>query len=573
VLHPIESVWGLHLPDPYESQAGADEIERPWQEIIYGLSARHYLWDCGDEALLARHGVVAGRHLRVGCQRYPVVVVPPATTWRASTLALLDEFLQGGGEVLTVDPQAHLVGGRPAPQGDGHPFPAGTILPRVQDLWPQLESRAERQALVTADTSEEPLWVEVREAEEGLVLFVQSHDRSAGRTVDLAWRAPGPLVEWDMLSGQTHAVEAKLDDGRLRCRLELGPTGSALLTAGVEVPEARSRLRVQTSAPVDLPGPYPVALTEPNGLPLDYWTYRLGEDEAVGPLPTLEIDRRVRAQYGLDPRLGSEHQPWYLRVTGRADKAPRDTLALQCAVEVEQLPRRCALVLERPEDWQVRVNDSPVRAEDGYWLDEDFRLLPLTSQLQVGRNEITLTARYHPDMEIEDCYLVGEFSVAWPLGREGQPGQALVSAPLAELELGSWVGQGLDFYGGAVRYCLEVEGPQAPGERVELRLPEVAGAAVAVHAGGDTHFLPWPPYVVDLTSSLAPGGNQIAVEVIGGRQNILGPLHTPPSAFASPARFDPSSPEWRERYYLRDHGLLAAPQVRRGGPHARSEPT
>jgi len=44
--------------------------------------------------------------------------------------------------------------------------------------------------------------------------------------------------------------------------------------------------------------------------------------------------------------------------------------------------------------------------------------------------------------------------------------------------------------------------------------------------------------------------------VIGGRHNILGPLHTPWEAWTGPGEFSPSNPRWRFEYYLNDHGLM-----------------
>ena len=55
---------------------------------------------------------------------------------------------------------------------------------------------------------------------------------------------------------------------------------------------------------------------------------------------------------------------------------------------------------------------------------------------------------------------------------------------------------------------------------------------------------------------LGAGTNQVAIEVIGGRHNILGPLHTPWEAWTGPGEFSPSNAKWRFEYYLNDHGLM-----------------
>ena len=51
------------------------------------------------------------------------------------------------------------------------------------------------------------------------------------------------------------------------------------------------------------------------------------------------------------------------------------------------------------------------------------------------------------------------------------------------------------------------------------------------------------------------------VEVIGGRKNILGPLHTPWGPGTGPHSFSPDHPEWTLEYHLTEHGLMQAPVV------------
>ena len=53
--------------------------------------------------------------------------------------------------------------------------------------------------------------------------------------------------------------------------------------------------------------------------------------------------------------------------------------------------------------------------------------------------------------------------------------------------------------------------------------------------------------------------NVVHVEVIGGRKNILGPLHVPWKPWTGPGEFDPNHPEWTDEYLLTDHGLIDPP--------------
>jgi hypothetical protein len=71
--------------------------------------------------------------------------------------------------------------------------------------------------------------------------------------------------------------------------------------------------------------------------------------------------------------------------------------------------------------------------------------------------------------------------------------------------------------------------------------------------------LPWEPFEADITDSLADGVNDVVVEVIGGRKNILGPLHVPQEERTGPDQFSPDHPRWRFEYLLNDHGLMEEP--------------
>jgi len=82
-----------------------------------------------------------------------------------------------------------------------------------------------------------------------------------------------------------------------------------------------------------------------------------------------------------------------------------------------------------------------------------------------------------------------------------------------------------------------------------------------VHVGDKTFPLLWPPFAADITDAMAKGGNEVRVEIIGGRKNILGPLHTPWERWTGPAQFDPADAKWRTEYLLTDHGLMSPPMV------------
>ena len=558
VIHPLESGWGLA-----DSDGGKQTIERLEEQlegIIYALSFAHHDWDFGDESLLAKHAGVIDDTLRVGHMTYRLVVVPPALTLRGETVELLERFVAAGGALIFAGEPPDRVDGGLDPRVADLATRARVCCGAPEEVVETIEGILPRRISITADGVEADFaWTMLRRVGDGQVLFVQSQDRESEHTVIAHLDAQAPVVEWDPRTGRKLEVPAWEADGRLAFEVHLGPTGSALFSAGVEVDGVEQPGPLMAIiAREEIPGPFAIDLTEPNTLPLDYCEFSMADGEWSEPVPVLKADELIRAEYGLRPRFGSEHQPWYLYATGVVDTEPRDYWSMRWHVHITDLPASCKLALESPEDFDICVNGSYVSEfmeVDGWWVDDDIETVDITGVLQEGDNEILLTFAYRPDMELEEMYLVGDFGVASPGDEAPAPGRMTLVAPPEHLDEGSWVGQGLDTYGGAVIYHVEVQKP-AEGRRCRIVLPEVECTAAVIHVGGEQFVLPWAPFVADITDALADGANDVAIEVIGGRHNILGPLHTPWEAWTGPGEFSPNNPKWRFEYYLNDHGLM-----------------
>ncbi len=560
LLHPIESAWGVFLPAQTKQTAVLAEMETTLREIMHGLSGQHLDWDFADESLLERHGAVSGTHstvLRVGLMVYKVVVVPPCITLRSSTAALLNEFASQGGTVLFCGRTPTRVDSEPDGELAKLVVSSVHITGDPKRLVPSALQHLPRRVSIREGSKElRSVWCMLRAVEDYQVLFLQSHDRKAEHTVEVSVTGHGPVVLWDALSGEKRVLPAEFADGMARFSLTLGPTGSALVTMGMAVPDAHLLApppRVVRA--LTLSGPFTASLTEPNTLPLDYCRFRVGEEEWSDPVPTLKADQLIRARYGLGTRLGEEHQPWYLYATGAVDVEPRDPCEMRFEFRVTDVPASLKLAIEAPQDFEVLVNGESRGEPDGWWVDEDIRTLDITGLTRKGDNEVLLRFVYRPDMELEDLYLVGDFAVKRRGKEAPAPGRVTLLAPKPTLALGSWVGQGLDFYGGAVRYRIEVEKPAA-GQGVRVRLPGVACTCAAIHVNGQVFVLPWAPFEADITRALHEGANTVEIEVVGGRKNILGPLHTPWRMGTGPHSFSPDHPEWTFEYHLTDHGLM-----------------
>lgn len=573
VIHPIESAWGMYLPAARNEGQEIDRVlQAPLDRVVRTLSGQHLDWDFGDESLLSKYAKVTGQTLHVQNMAYKLVIVPTTLTLRSTTLALLKKFVKGGGKVLFAGGQPTMIDAQPAPElaefitqcvacGDQ---PAD-ILAAVEKLVPR------RVSLATDGRQLDCLWAMLRtvkaseHSRASQLFFVQSHDRQAGRTVQATIEGKGPVVLWDCLTGRKFALPSQEADGKVTFALDLPATGSALVSLGLKIKDAAAIQGGQTIASLSFGGPFEIELPEPNTLNLETCCYRIGDEPFSAPVPSLKADAEIRKRFGLGTRLGGEHQPWYLYATGAVDVKPRGQCQTRRVFNVAQIPSLCKLAIEMPDRFEITVNGQKVSNVDGYWVDEDIKTIDITDKICTGENEVMLSFNYQPDMELEDLYLVGNFGVN--VG-EYQPastgkdtnvrkiGKVELVAPPTTLNLGSWIGQGLDFYGGGVKYRMKVQGPQ-PGQRVIVRLPGVRCTAAVVHAGGKDFIMPWHPFETDITEGLVAGSNDITIQVVGGRKNVFGPLHVPWQQWTGPGEFDPENPRWTNDYLLVDHGLTS----------------
>lgn len=580
VIHPIETAWGIYSNEKYHT---ADSPIRPFTkgvfDVVYALSYAHRDWDFGDESLMAMHARLDANGLAVGLMTYKVVIVPPSLTLRSTTVSVLKRFAAAGGKLIFVGTKPTHIDAKETSEVESL-IQMGTSCADARELLANLDATLPRHVWIEHDGVQAKAWYMLRSIQGGQLLFIQSHDRHNGCNVRVSVQGVGPVVLWDALSGTRTRVAADSVGDCVGFNLELPASGSALFSLGLPVSDALDApAPTAVVATKSIAGPFDVELAEPNAMPMDYCCYRFGDEPFSQPVPVLRADVEIRKRFGLLPRMGCEHQPWYLYAMGTVDLKPRGAVELKWNFHVTQPPAKLSVAMEGYANFTVTVNGQIAPAPQGHWTDPDIATIDIASLVAPGNNEILLSCQYRPDIEIEDLYLVGDFGVATRGARKA--GNLTLVAPIKRLAEGSWVGQGLDFYGGSVMYKVKLDAPPA-GRRVRLNIPDkqldMSGlpiacnygpdsaparfcTAAAIHVNGRTFVLPWAPFSADITDALTPGSNDIGVEIIGGRKNIMGPLHVPWNKMTGPGEFDPANPKWTDDYVLWDHGLMGPIQV------------
>jgi hypothetical protein len=549
VIHPIDSAWGCYQPRDLWVEDRVATLGYSLHNLCETLSDQHRDWDFGDESVMAEHARVDNDRLVVGRLAYALVIVPPCLSLRQSTLDLLNAFVDNGGRLL-------FVGERPTRlDGVASMVPAALAARALQcaesanAVIAAVDAAVARTVSVVEDGAEATCcWTMLRQLDDGLLLFVHSHDRAESHSVMVTVAgAAAPVVRWDLETGAQQTLSVA-DDSAVP--ITLPPAGSALLTFGRACPAAEptsARATAPAGDTLTLPGPWPISLSEANTMPLDFCTYSLADEPFSALMPVLQADREMRARYGESPRLGQAEQPWYLASRGAGEAMARQTLVMRWEFHVTDRPVDCRLAVENRDAFDLTVNENAAGPADVFWVDEDLTTVDITSLLCEGENVITARVAYGTDIELENLILVGAFGVTRrdPVHGRKAANYTLVSAP-ETLTAGSWVDRGLDFYTGSVRYQLSL--PEAG--RWRIALPALACTAAAIRADDKMYPLPWPPYEADVNTA----DGVIEVELFGGRRNTLGGNHVP-GAGARGESFDPVHPHWDDAYILTDHGL------------------
>ena len=557
VLHPIESYWSECAALAPEKPDLRD-LDEKLVTVMSALLESHHDFDLGDEDILARHASVEAKSLRVGKARYHAIVVPPAVTWRRSTVDLLERFADAGGKVVVVSPVAERVDcekGRRFAEIHSREDVL-TVECGKAEIAEALEAARVRTVSVADAGGDEIASVVVqRRSHEGrTILFVVNTDRKKGCVADVALsRTTGGVEDWDLRTGEVRSVASRELDGWVYTMIDLPPTGSKMLVIGpgldTTVPGAA---RLKDTGKVRLGRTWEHERAEPNARILDKCRWRLDDGALSEEVPVWVVDDEVRRMVGLPSTASSETQLWKIyrdemHDTGRV-------LELRFGVKARVKPGGAVwLAMERPGDFEIEVNGSPLKAKPkGWWVDRAFEKLDIKDKLKKGANEIVLRTSFRTDTGVEQMYLVGDFGV-------DAKSLDLVAEPKA-LKTGSIVKQGYAQYSGSMLYRQSVRLTRRKDERLFLSFGNKRPAAkcVAVRVNGrDAGLIPWPPMEVEITDLARSGANDIEIEAVISRRNVFGPLHL---AGADPARvgpgeFVPKGERYRPEYSLVPAGI------------------
>lgn len=569
LLHPLTTGWTRMGVNPYGNPVRRlerdtpvlNEIGEDFNRLIEYLERQHLDCDLGDELLLDKYGSVREGQLIVGRAAYHAVVLPPVESLLESTCERLLEYMNQGGLVYALQSVPYMVAGS-------------------EEAWQQYKALTEHKNWIAADTREElagkleryrTVWIrenegaaspsagectdilyQLRKTGEDYILFLVNNNREQTRQMTV--RLPFYARPWrmDPLSGEIEELTASggSDVAVTEFIQELAPTGSALyylITAAAE--EQRQPCGVTASV-------FSYRLDHENVLPLDICRYRIDGGDWSEPMEVWQAQLQLREQLGMRQihRNGLEQR---YKWVGCPHPADGHRTELSFVFEAKEEIKGASLVLERLAEFSAALNGKTVNTEkNGWFLDRELEACALP-ELRAGKNTLVISCAYRNDMELENCYITGDFGV----DRDRRIGR------LPDvLTVGDWTEQGLKHYCGNVIYLLEYEyQPDRYGNapEVKLWLPEIKAVYVKITVNGHERVLPWNfTQAVAISDWLVCGKNEIEVEVAASPRNMMGPFHLKQKPYnTNDAAFSPSEASYSAEYLLASYGIFGEMKI------------
>lgn len=577
VVSPIESVsaqihagWANGLSP---QDASVHRLEEGYSDLFFMLAGGQLDFDYGDEEMMSRLSSVerdenGAAVLRVGKAIYRVVVLGHMATIRSSTLRLLNEFIAAGGQVIQMGEAADFVDAAPSQQAHDLamraiqlPWDASKLLATCK---PMLMQRVE---IVDANSGLplENIFCQLRQDGDRKILVamnvdpVQSYRGAIIRVVDQENSGTWHCTEWDCFTGERFGVATTQNEGVLEFSLDFEASGEhAFLIEAMPAQVFAPNPDYKEVSCLELEGPFPYKLSEPNVCVLDLARHQLDGAEWQSAMEILQVDRAIRSHYGCPFRSGQMIQPWYREKFHPTASETLGQLKLAFEFFIEEMPAQALhLAMERPEFFEVSINGRRLQTQpNGWWVDTAFQKLAIPSAyLQTGSNVVVLETAFYQGLNLEAIYLLGEFGVELNGSQK-----TLVKLP-ATIEVGDLTQQGLPFYGGALTLDVPIPEEFLGNKKAILKVDHFEAACLKVQAEGETQLIAWAPHQLEVTNSIREG--HLSVEIILTRRNTFGPLHLIPvrAGGYGPASFVTQGDSFSEHYGLISSGLLAPPVI------------
>ena len=556
IIEPTTTAWMYFNRDNPNPRFG--EIGDQFQHFVTRLEKSQVEYDLGSENIIRDHGSVKDARFIIGSREYETVILPPGIeNVDSATFELLEKFAAAGGTILQFS-QLKTIDGKADKRLDDFYAKDYKGLKRVNALTDEIIRKVipNNDFVITlSDSSKGNLYHHRRRLPDGEILFLANStlDHPAQGTVRL--QGADALV-LDLFSGEIFHYPATVNDNHVQLEFTIPPAGSQLFFIPKEKQAGLKDYEKQEGEGTELPTTTEVRRLDDNTLTIDFCDIGFGKVK-LKDFHTYDATDTLFKYYGF-----KNGNPWNTSVQFNNNTISRDTFSVGTGftatyhftisdkVDLSSIKA----VVERAALYQVLVNDKPVKpVADTWWLDKAFNVIEVGPYLHIGQNKLSLVAnKMSIHAEIEPIYLLGNFSLS-------PTSKGWTVAPPVAIKTGSWKDQGMPMYSQKVSYDKKLNLQKKTDKHYMIELGKWEGTVCAVTVNGQvTGIIAYPPYQLDITTSLKEGDNTIEVAVVGSLKNLLGPFHNKPKpGLVSPWHFRnvKKYPPGKE-YDVYDYGLI-----------------
>jgi len=561
VLQPTTSAW-MYFSRKERNQK-IYGIRDGFKNFVYSMEQQHLEYDLGSEYVIKTLGKVNGDKFTVGHRDYSLVMIPATMeNIEVSTLELLENYLENGGEILSFS--------RDIPRVDGEvsgkvndlaiQFPEQWIIADDLDD-PGLLKMLKNDKFEMKDISQNGmLYHQRRELDDGQLLFVVNSHKTKDASAEVSVQGKY-IIKLDLIKGEETAYPYQQEKGKTTFKIQLDPAGSALFAITNRKPDKLKAFELpKTEMLVDRIGELVVKPESDNILMVNYLDIKtsLSDKKEVYFMDALI---GLFNENGIEMGNPWQHKIQYKKNYLELDSSFNSSSGFEISYHFEinenldaEAMKSIRAVVERPDLWQVSINGTELTKLEGkYWIDKEFPLFAVGEFLRKGRNTLTLKApRMHILAEVMPVYLLGDFLVL-PVKKGFEIADGNFNS------LGSWREAGLPFYSQKVAYSQRFILNKSENSHYKVRLKNWNGSVSEVLVNGKpAGIIAWQPYELDVTSLLKEGENEVIVKVCGSLKNTFGFFYQnnenwifgPHSWNDAPEKSPPAS-----EYFLLDYGL------------------
>ena len=552
ILEPNSTLWG-YFSHTVRRNTPLMEIGASFQSFVTTLEKSQVEYDLGSENIIKDHGRVENGKFIVGKVSYSTVVIPPMNeTLNGPTFDLLRRFVEQGGRLITFS-EPNLING--AQSSELVSFIANDAVVK--------ESQLNKDVIKKYFTSEDfelsynngNIYHQRRQYADGELIFIVNSSMEEASVGNLSVRGKA-LLKMDAENGKIYSYSYGKADGKLTASFKIEPAGSLLLFSSYKSKSGYGmQHEIKADNIVPASGETAVTRVKDNAMTIDFC------DVTVKGQTHRNIHFSNAADIAYKAHGFTNGNPWNTSVQYKRNILDRGdftdggfVVTYKFTVNDNFDYSGMQLVGERPELFSVKINGTAVTPIPGkWWLDKSFGVYSIGKSVKKGTNTVELSIRpMNIFAEIEPVYILGDFSVV-----PEQKGWS-ISAPVGNLELGSWKEQKQPFYSWDVKYSKTYNVTDLSSDYL-VKLGRWSGTVAEVYVNGTkAGIIGYNPYMLNVTSYMKEGANKIDVNVIGSLKNLLGPHYkNPRPGLASPGHWkNIAEPIPGAEYQMLDYGLM-----------------